>query len=135
MGWWQYQWVVLAGLIGVLVAFTALGFACWRQHQRMKVLAQTLQTLQDRMEMTSGSGMGVGRKVMSMERRLQAAEQKQKEIEITDLQKVSYNEAVRLIGMGADVEDLVNSCGLTRAEANLLKALQSSQVSMQLKHR
>jgi hypothetical protein len=126
------------GYLGAALSLLICGLT-WlvlRLHQqRIKLLEQTLSALQSQLAMASDSGIGVGRKVVAMERRLHATEQKQKEIESTDLQKVSYNEAVRLIGMGAEVDDLVTSCGLTRAEANLLQTLHASQYRVQLKQR
>lgn len=116
--------------ITTLGFFLMLGF----YRQRIRRLEIDLAALQGYLEAAADSGVGVGRKVISLEKRLRAAEQKQQEIEGTDLQKVSYNEAVRLIGMGANVEDLVKSCGLTRAEANLLEVLHSSQNARQIKN-
>ncbi|RMF13042.1 MAG: DUF2802 domain-containing protein, partial [Gammaproteobacteria bacterium] len=47
-----------------------------------------------------------------------------------DAQRVSYNEAVRLLQMGASLDELVDACGLSRAEAELIAALQrADQVS------
>ena len=129
------QWLVYSGLVFSLVL---LGVGYWfvfRQQQRLKTLEQNLASLKTNLEMSSDSGIGVGRKVLSMERRLHATEQKQQEIESADLEKVSYNEAVRLLSLGANVDDLTGSCGLTRAEANLLKVLHASQPKMQTKNR
>ncbi len=127
--------VFALGFGSLLMVCCGFWLAYRQQRQQLDALSKRLERLQSAFDMTSDCGIGVGRKVMAMEKRLQATELKQNELESTDIQKVSYNEAVRLLGMGAAVEDLVRSCGLTRAEANLLKALQTSQPKHQARNR
>ena len=45
------------------------------------------------------------------------------EMQKNDPAKVSYSEASRLIELGAGIEDLMNACGISRPEAELVRAL------------
>lgn len=69
------------------------------------------------------SSIGVGRKVLELEKHIAVLEAKIEEMQKNDPAKVSYSEAARLVGLGAGVEDLMNTCGISRPEAELVRAL------------
>lgn len=75
----------------------------------------------------SHGSMGVGRKTLMLEKKIEALEAKIEEIQKNDPGKVSYAEAARLVELGAGVEDLMNSCGISRPEAELVSALTSNK--------
>lgn len=72
--------------------------------------------------LTSGS-IGVGRRVQECERHLQQTQTMLEEMRQNDPLRISYDEASRLVELGADIEDLMNSCGISRPEAELVAAL------------
>ncbi|MNG17035.1 hypothetical protein D3C84_1009930 [compost metagenome] len=49
------------------------------------------------------------------------------QMEQRDPSSLSFTQAARLAGMGASVDDLTQSCGLTKAEAELVSKLQLAQ--------
>ena len=57
---------------------------------------------------------------MGLELELADTVEKQQDLEFQDPNSLPYNQASRLIQMGADADDIVNSCGLSNAEAELL---------------
>jgi len=75
----------------------------------------------------SHGSMGVGRKVLSLEKQIETLEARIEEMQKNDPSKVSYSEAARLVELGAGVEDLMNSCGISRPEAELVSALTESK--------
>ena len=50
-------------------------------------------------------------------------------LEQSDPTLVSYMQASRLVGLGASIEDLTQSCGLTKGEAELVSKLHQAQRS------
>ena len=44
-------------------------------------------------------------------------------VEQRDPSSLSFTQAARLVGMGASVDDLTQSCGLSKAEAELISRL------------
>lgn len=72
--------------------------------------------------MTTGS-IGMGKRLKSIEHRLNLTVEKQQELENRDPTQVAYNQAARLMEMGADVDDLVKNCGIGRPEAELMALL------------
>ena len=75
----------------------------------------------------SHGSMGVGRKVIALEKRVEQLEALIEEMHKNDPSKVSYSEASRLVELGAGIEDLMNSCGISRPEAELVSALTESK--------
>jgi len=71
----------------------------------------------------SHGSMGVGRKVLQLEKQVDDLSKKIQEMQSNDPSKVSYSEAARLVELGAGVDDLMNSCGISRPEAELVSAL------------
>lgn len=49
------------------------------------------------------------------------------QLEQRDPNNLSFTQAARLVGMGASVDDLTQTCGLTRAEAELMRKLHRPQ--------
>ncbi|WP_097460352.1 DUF2802 domain-containing protein [Mangrovitalea sediminis] len=72
--------------------------------------------------LTSGS-IGVGRRVQECEKQLHQLQSTIEEMRQNDPLRISYDEASRLVELGADIEDLMNSCGISRPEAELVSAL------------
>jgi hypothetical protein len=48
------------------------------------------------------------------------------QLEQRDPSSLSFAQAARLVGMGASVDELTQSCGLTQAEAELMSKLHKS---------
>ena len=95
--------------------------------QSEKRTAEMVNNLSKEVQGMSRGSMGMGRKVLFMERKLEALESTIEEMQKNDPSKVSYSEAARLVELGAGVEDLMNSCGISRPEAELVKALTTSK--------
>jgi uncharacterized protein YoxC len=94
-----------------------------------KNIADMVDVLSKDVQGISHGNMGVGRKVLSMEKKIEELETTIEEIQKNDPSKVSYSEAARLVELGAGVEDLMNSCGISRPEAELVIALTTNKKS------
>lgn len=86
-----------------------------------------IDSLSQEVQGVSHGAMGVGRKVLVLEKQLEELQSRIEEIQKNDPSKVSYAEASRLVTLGAGVDDLMNSCGISRPEAELVSALTKSQ--------
>jgi ankyrin repeat protein len=81
------------------------------------------QRLQEDNRALSKSAVGMGQKVLETERRLNSLLKKQYAILNTKSEHPSYDQANRLIQMGASENDLVSSCGFSYGEAEVLLSL------------
>jgi hypothetical protein len=79
--------------------------------------------LQEDMRALSKSAVGMGQKVLQTERKLMEVLKAQTSILNTNAEHPSYDQAGRLIAMGATEDDLVNTCGFSHGEAELLLSL------------
>lgn len=110
----------------VLLALAAFTMTCilWirirRQEKRHQVL---INVLRNEIQGMTGSSIGMGKRLMTVEQKLNIAVEKQHELENRDPGVLAYNQAARLMEMGAGVDDLVRSCGIGRPEAELMALL------------
>jgi len=88
-----------------------------------RTMNDLVDNLSEEVQAMSKSSIGVGRKLLELERNVESLESKIEEMQKNDPAKVSYSEASRLVGLGAGIEDLMNTCGISRPEAELVKAL------------
>ncbi len=82
-----------------------------------------VDNLAEQVQGMSKSSIGVGKKVLELEKHIAQLESKIEEMQKNDPAKVSYSEAARLVELGAGIEDLMNTCGISRPEAELVRAL------------
>lgn len=85
--------------------------------------SESVKAINQELQAVSNGSMGVGRKLMLIEKQMAEMKNSQEEMLRNDPNRVSYTEATRLVELGADVEDLMNSCGISRPEAELVTAL------------
>ena len=116
----------LAMLILAPLALLASGVCAYlfvrvrRQERRHQALINVLRN--EIRAMTNGS-IGMGNRLLAIEHKLNITVEKQQELENRDPGVLAYNQAARLMEMGADVDDLVSSCGIGRPEAELMALL------------
>jgi hypothetical protein len=79
-----------------------------------------MQKLRHDFEAMNKSTFGIGRSVKKLEQRLVENERKPT---LASSDEALYQQAQRLVGMGASADDLVSSCGVARAEAELLVSM------------
>lgn len=69
--------------------------------------------------------IGLGKRVKLVQDRLQDAERRQEDLEFKDVGDVAISHANKLAQMGAATEELVATCGLSKAEATLMTLMHS----------
>jgi len=69
--------------------------------------------------------IGLGKRVKLVQDRLQDAERRQEDLEYKDVGDIAISHANKLVQMGAATEELVATCGLSKAEATLLTLMHS----------
>lgn len=114
------HWLLISNLL--LLAVFVVGFVLTRrQHkQDLEHLQNQLQTLRFDLDAMSKSTVGIGRVIKKLEHRVASNERKPA---LATSDEALYQQAQRLVGMGATADDLVSSCGVARAEAELLVSM------------
>lgn len=111
-------------LIGNMALLLLVGAFMWslnrQQNRDANRLDQAIGSLQQAHQAMSKSTIGMGRKLKQMDGRLQHTERK---VVLPTTDEATFQQASRLVGLGATASDLVDSCGVARGEAELIVSL------------
>lgn len=125
--------VAVLGLFCVLLAGTCLWLVmtlrqqAQLQSERDTVRDQRLRELSRRLDTYLTGSIRMGEELHELRRVVAPLPDKLNQMEQRDPSSLSFTQAARLAGMGASVDDLTHSCGLTKAEAELVSKLQLAQ--------
>ena len=113
-------WLVIA-IISLGVLFVAMevlrGIRLVKLVRRQEAVIRRLQS--DVHALCAGA-INMGNYVSTLEQRLRRLTERQDQSDLRDPMQQTYAHAIRLAQRGADVNDLVENCGLARGEAELL---------------
>lgn len=119
--------LLLCAIFSVLALAVAL-----HSLQRVRLQAgeneKLIQKLLREVAASSSGSVGMGQRLLAMEKRLQADATKQTEkIDYyNDDEFQPYSQAAQMFKMGMDCDEVARRCGLSRAEASLLEMMQKS---------
>ncbi|VXB93132.1 conserved hypothetical protein [Pseudomonas sp. 8AS] len=122
--------VAVLGLFCVLLAGTCLWLVknlrqqAQLQAERDAARDQRLRELSRRLDTYLAGSVRMGEELHELRRVVAPLPDKLNQMEQRDPSSLSFTQAARLAGMGASVDDLTHSCGLTQAEAELVSKLQ-----------
>ncbi|MBC8783712.1 DUF2802 domain-containing protein [Pseudomonas fluorescens] len=97
-----------------------------QQAERDGVRDRRILDLVKRVDHFQQSAVRVGDEVHELRAILGPLPDKLAQIEQRDPSSLSFAQAAKLVGMGATVDELTQSCGLTQAEAQLMSKLHKS---------
>ena len=130
--------MLAAALAFVALLCVALGIVCkglYRNQQRLLVEQAKRDAVRDarirelskRLDAYLTGSIRMGEELHELRRVVAPLPDKVSQIEQRDPSSLSFTQAARLVGMGASVDDLTHSCGLTQAEAELVSRLHQAQ--------
>lgn len=109
--------LLLAGIIVLTVRY-------WRLRAQSQ---QALQASQDDFAALCSAALGVGQRLEWLEDKVRRQTERLEQRELSEPLQQSYRQALQLIDSGADIPTLVEQCGVTRGEAELLENLYRSE--------
>ncbi|WP_240222321.1 DUF2802 domain-containing protein [Rheinheimera hassiensis] len=102
--------------------------------QQLDFKAQQLGQTRHELEELRAGVIGVGQRVLqldaniaSVNQQLQALADKQQALELTDPESKIYSRAMKMVQLGADLDEIIRECELPRAEAELLYNLHQAK--------
>ncbi len=120
----QSSGIALSMALGLASVAISIAFMNARAFKKQKHSQQIRhKRLQEDMRALSKSAIGMGQKLLDTDRRLSEVLKKQFAILNSQPEHPSYDQATHLIAMGATEDDLVNTCGFSHGEAELLLSL------------
>lgn len=113
------SWVLIFSAGMLLLALSAL-----HQQLRQNRLNKTLfkQTQNDLRALINAS-VGMGARMLEVERRQRRLAERQEQLDIYDSANQSYEQAIRMVKNGSKKTELVDICGLSETEAELIKIM------------
>ncbi|MFP8965899.1 DUF2802 domain-containing protein [Pokkaliibacter sp. CJK22405] len=108
------------------IAFFSLMLAIWacvRLSQQRKQFNTLMELLRSELDVMSQSSMGVGQRLVEVERRLNSTMEKQQRLEGREGGGAAITQAAKLMEMGASVDDVMTNCQIGRPEAELIALL------------
>jgi hypothetical protein len=121
------EWGLIASLsisaLALIIALISLG----KSRKQAADTEKLLEHLTREVAASNSGTVGMGQRLMAMEKRIQAGLQKSEKIDYyQDEEFQPYSQAAQLFKMGLDAEEVARRCGLSRAEASLLEVMQKS---------
>lgn len=116
------DWMVLAVLLALgLVVVLLIGLL--RTRQGLRQTRQQQEALQADLRALVSAAIGVGERVHRIEKSLREVSHRQEQIDQTDPGAQAYQQAIKMAQKGSSAEELIEICGLTRGEADLIAML------------
>lgn len=91
-------------------------------------MEEKIEPIEKNLAMVSKGSLGVGRRLMHAEKKLNQTMERQHEMENRDTDQLSFNQAAKLLEKGIEVDEVVGKVGITRSEAELVKLFQKKEL-------
>ena len=125
--------LVAAVVVLALCCLALLGCCIWlfrRQRQQAELHArdnaardEQIKALSARLDTYLQGSVRMGNELHELSRVVSPLTDKFNKLEQRDPNNFVYSQAAKLVGMGASVDDLTQSCGLSQSEAELMRKL------------
>lgn len=120
--------LICLGLIGACVWLSSqMKHNALLQAERDAVRDQRLKDLAKRLDTYLTGCIRMGEELHELQRTVAPLPDKLNQMEQRDPTSLSFTQAARLVGLGASVDDLTQSCGLSKAEAELVSKLHQAK--------
>ncbi len=114
--------MVLLGVVNVLLIILVLRlYSQQRRNNRCHELK--IKLLNDDVSALCAGAAGVGGHLNKLEQKMKRVLERQDQLDLRDPSDRALDQASRMVRQGATVEELISTCGLVRAEAELLMLL------------
>jgi len=114
-------------VLGVILQSLVL-LHVWRNHQELaekfRDSGHRLQQVEQELSALCSASVGAGDHVVKLEHQVHRIIERQDMLELRAGSERPYSQASQLVNKGADIDELVDTCGLTRGEAELLVMMQ-----------
>lgn len=116
-------WGVIASLTLSVLALWAAWTALRASRHQVDQVRASHRRLENELAVANSAAIGMGNRLIAMEKRVAQGGGPPTPGADT-AQDLPYTEANQLFRMGVDVDEVARRCGLSRAEASLLQAMQ-----------
>ncbi len=120
-------WLAFSGTAVVAIFACVEVYKLRKQYRQLEQsTADKVQKLQKELDMVNSAAVGVGQRLIQLEKKLKLSIDRQQQMELLNPDHTTYTEAASLAEQGAEVEQLIDRYGLPEAEASLLTLLKNA---------
>ncbi len=112
-------WVLIVSLALLLLTLPLL----YRRQIRTRFNTELLQRTQNDLRALISASLGMGERMLDVERRQRRLAERQEQLDIYDAANQPYEQAIRMVQNGSKTKELVDICGLSETEAELIKIM------------
>lgn len=114
--------VLVLFMVSALVLLVSVWSVARGQRQSRRLRKEVEQLRSDMRALTTAS-VGVGGRVLELERRLRRLAERQQEFDIYEAANQPYEHAIAMARKGASVKQIEDMCGVSRNEAELIQMM------------
>lgn len=137
---------MLEAMVGALTVccFGAIGLSLWllvqlrlqsqrqaereaKTNERLDELAKRLDETSKRLETYLSGSVRLGKELRTLRELAEPLPERLNQLEQRDPGSVTYTQAARLVSMGASIDDLTRTCGLSQGEAELMRRMHEAR--------
>lgn len=123
----QIEIALIASLVCSLLALVIAVVSLKSSRKQAANNEKLLQKLMRDLAASNSGSVGMGQRLLAMEKRLQNTPKPSEKIDVyNDDEFQPYSQAAQMFQMGLDAEEVARRCGLSRAEASLLEVMQKA---------
>jgi hypothetical protein len=115
--------LMVVAVVFALVSVAMLFYTRAQLRANQQANHDQLSVLEHKLELVNRGAMGVGKRLIAVEKNLQATRQKQAFIEQEVPSEMLYNRAIDMFKGGASLESVMASCQLSQAECLLIERI------------
>jgi len=116
---------IVMTMAGIAILIAVMAKRNMLRQQRLN--AEQITLIRKDISALYSGAVGIGKRLTNLERKLRLINNRQDKVELRDVDQASYDHAVRMVKKGADIMDLVDNCGISKGEAELIKLLNAGQ--------
>ena len=122
-----FEMILIASLVFSLLALFIAIISLKTSRNQAANNEKLLQKLMRDLAASNSGSVGMGQRLLAMEKRLQNSPKPSEKIDVyNDDEFQPYSQAAQLFQMGLDADEVARRCGLSRAEASLLEVMQKA---------
>lgn len=113
--------ILLLSILTITIFLSLVLYYCYKNfNQQINKLTQESLKLKKELRIVGASAIGVGQRLGKFEEYTQRLASRQQHTELKQGNTASYAHAMKIVALGGNVDDMIDGCGLTRAEAELV---------------
>jgi len=124
---------IITSVLSLVVSFVIISFlflenkknkSCNKElNKKFSELKQQNIIIRSEIDELRGGLLNMGKRILQLEQTSQELSQNQQELQYSDPDSKMYSRAVKMVELGAQLDEVMKECELPRAEAELLLSL------------